>query len=98
MGFNTDSNGDLKQLVCTWLPTMTVNTFDDDLLPFITFLNTDDKVATFFAGLTQPATYKVTLPQPTDYIGYMALGTEVYSSADQNVTFTAPHMSFDIST
>lgn len=79
------SNG--KQSVYSWVPEAPIENFDGDLYPFISNL----------ANLgTQQRLKALTVPATSDYIGYMAFGTEAYFSSG-NVTFTVSNMEVTVS-
>lgn len=70
------------QNVLTWYSTKTADKFHGDLAPLVNRLV---KLG------------KTNFPEDSDYIGYMSLGTETYSS-DEYVTFHVPELSIDVST
>jgi hypothetical protein len=72
----------LDQNVLTWVASTTTDTFNGDILPLISALLTLDG-----------ASY----PSKTDYLGYMAFGSEAYWSQDY-VTFSVPTLSIDVRT
>ncbi len=72
----------LGQNVLTWVASKTTDSFTGDLLPLVTKLFTLDNNE---------------YPTETDYLGYLAFGSEAYYS-QQFVTFTAEHFSIDVKT
>lgn len=77
-------NALLQQTVLTWVATSPNPAFVADIAPLIT-------------GLSQFPIPNNDYPQNNVYLGYMGLGSEAYWS-NQNVTFSVPKLSFDITT
>lgn len=70
------------QQVLTWVPTSTTETFSGDILPL----------------LSQPTgAAAIDFPADSDYLGYIAFGSEAFSSK-ANVTFSVPNFALDVQT
>lgn len=77
----TGRNG-VGQQVLTWVPASRTERFSGDILPL----------------LSQPTgATAVDFPADTDYLGYIAFGTEAFSSKT-NVTFSVPNFALDVQT
>lgn len=72
----------MGQVVLTWYATGIVETFNGDIGPFLNE----------FSSMTS---LQEKYPVSTDYLGYLALGSEAYWSPDA-VTFNVPQLSIDI--
>ncbi|KAI8720149.1 hypothetical protein NCS52_00459600 [Fusarium sp. LHS14.1] len=76
-------NDETKQKVLTWYVKDPVEKFSGDLSPLVNeILSMDDS----------------DYPSPTDYLGYMAWGTEAYSSDNKYVTFNVTKLAIDVET
>ncbi|KAL1978348.1 hypothetical protein VTN31DRAFT_1207 [Thermomyces dupontii] len=77
----TGRNG-VGQQVLTWVPASRTERFSGDILPL----------------LSQPTgAAAIDFPADTDYLGYIAFGTEAFSSKT-NVTFSVPNFALDVQT
>jgi hypothetical protein len=82
-----------KQNVLTWVSEDTADRFHGDLEPLIAkILELEADPPAAAAGATA-----VDYPSSADFLGYLSLGTEAYSSSD-SVTFHVPSLSIDIDT
>jgi hypothetical protein len=69
--------------VLTWYVKEPVEKFSGDLSPLVNeILSMSD----------------TDYPSPTDYLGYMAWGTEAYSSNNEYVTFNVTQLAIDVET
>lgn len=87
------SNG--KQSVYSWVPQAPIENFDGDLYPFISGL-ANLKTDTTVSAAAQDRLKALIVPATSDYIGYMAFGSEAYFSKG-NVTFTVSNMEVTVS-
>lgn len=82
-----------KQNVLTWVSDTTTDRFHGDLEPLIAaILKLEANPPAAAAGAAA-----VSYPSSSDFLGYLSLGTEAYSSSD-SVTFHVPALSIDINT
>lgn len=72
----------LGQYVLTWIASDTTEKFTGDLSPLIN-------------GVVDLQVTNAKTPSDSDYLGYMSMGSEAYSS-DREVTFHVPELAVDI--